>query len=280
MFKPWETNYQVKDIVIKIETRILRDLRELIKQNLPIDDIYRFVDEHSNRKLWEILANYSLNKLDFSTAEKAMIHMNDYMGLYFIKRVKTIDDDNLKKAEIAQFFKDYDQAEDIYNTSDRKDLAIAMRLKLGQWDRVISLMKSSGVIQEDNMKVAYSNYADQFFMQKDYEKAEEFYKKAGNIEGLLNIWFITEEFDKAASYIDKLPEQNEMLLKMADKFETYGLCEEAVNCYIKYGDPKKAIDTCVLMNKWNLAVELAEKNNFFQIEGLVNKFSSILIEKN
>ena len=280
MLKPWETNYQVKDIVIKIETRILRDLRELIKQNLPIDDIYRFVDAHSNRKLWEILANYSLNKLDFSTAEKAMIHMNDYMGLYFIKRVKTIDDDNLKKAEIAQFFEDYDQAEDIYNTSGRKDLAIAMRLKLGQWDRVISLMKSSGVIQEDNMKVAYSNYADQFFIQKDYEKAEEYYKKAGNIEGLLNIWFITEEFDKAASYIDKLPEQNEMLLKMADKFETYGLCEEAVNCYIKYGDPKKAIDTCVLMNKWNLAVELAEKNNFFQIEGLVNKFSSILIEKN
>lgn len=34
------------------------------------------------------------------------------------------------------------------------------------------------------------------------------------------------------------------------------------------------------MNKWNLAVELAEKNNFFQIEGLVNKFCNILIEKN
>ena len=33
------------------------------------------------------------------------------------------------------------------------------------------------------------------------------------------------------------------------------------------------------MNKWNLAVELAEKNNFFQIEGLVNKFGSILLEK-
>lgn len=34
------------------------------------------------------------------------------------------------------------------------------------------------------------------------------------------------------------------------------------------------------MNKWNTAVELAEKNNFFQIEGLVNKFCNILIEKN
>jgi WD repeat-containing protein 35 len=33
------------------------------------------------------------------------------------------------------------------------------------------------------------------------------------------------------------------------------------------------------MNKWNLAVELAENNNFFQIEGLVNKFGSLLLEK-
>lgn len=53
-----------------------------------------------------------------------------------------------------------------------------------------------------------------------------------------------------------------------------------MKCYIKLGDVKKAIDTCVLMNKWNLAVELAEKNNFFQIEGLVTKFCNILIEKN
>ena len=47
-----------------------------------------------------------------------------------------------------------------------------------------------------------------------------------------------------------------------------GLCDEVVNCYLRYGDIKKAIDTCVLMNKWNLDVELAEKNNVFQIEGL------------
>jgi len=46
------------------------------------------------------------------------------------------------------------------------------------------------------------------------------------------------------------------------------------------GDVKRAIDTCVLNNKWNLAVELAEKNNFFQIEALVNKFCNVLIEKN
>ena len=279
MYKPWENNYEVKDIIIKIETRILRDLQEHINNNMPMEDIYKYVEEHPSRKLWNLLSKHALNNMDFATAEKSFTHMNDYMGLNFIKKVKNIDDDNLKRAEIAQFYEDYDSADQIFNQNDRKDLSIEMRLKLGQWDKVIDIMKDSGVVQEDNMKVSYSNYADQYMDKKEYDKAEEYYKKANNIEGLINVWFATEEFDKAANYIEKIPEQNEFLLFMGNKFETYGLCDEAVKCYLRYGDVKKAIDTCVLMNKWNLAVELAEKNNFYQIEGLINKFGSALMEK-
>ena len=33
------------------------------------------------------------------------------------------------------------------------------------------------------------------------------------------------------------------------------------------------------LNKWILAVELAEKNIFIQIEGLVNKFGNLINEK-
>jgi len=42
----------------------------------------------------------------------------------------------------------------------------------------------------------------------------------------------------------------------------------AVKAFVKKGDIKWAIDTCVILNQWNLAVELAE-NNFMQIEGLL-----------
>ena len=279
LFKPNEEKREVDDIIIRIETRVLRDLRSHISNNMPIDDIYKFVDENSSHKLWSIFCKHCLTNLDFVNAEKAMLRMNDYMGLEFIKRIKNIDDDGLKKAEVYQFFEDYEQAESEYGINDRKDLAIAMRFKLGQWDKVIELTSDSGVIQEDNMKMAYSNYAQQFFEEKNYEEAEKYFQKAGDAEGLIKVWFKTEDFDQAVLYIDRIPEENEFLLTMGQKFETYGLCDEAVKCYLKYGDIKKAIDTCVLMNKWNLAVELAEKNNFFQIEGLVNKFSSILLEK-
>ena len=101
MFKPWENNYEVKDIIIKIETRILRDLQEHINNNMPMDDIYKYVEEHPSRKLWNLLSKHALNNMDFATAEKSFTHMNDYMGLNFIKKVKNIDDDNLKRAEIA-----------------------------------------------------------------------------------------------------------------------------------------------------------------------------------
>lgn len=271
--------HELDEVFIKIETRTLRELRTLIDANTPAEELLKFVNENPSKKCWDIVARHCLYNLDFIGAEKCFLHLNDYMGLEFIKRIKNIDDDNLKKAEVNQFYEDYDQAENEYSANDRKDLAIAMRFKLGQWDKVISLMQDSGVVKEDHIKASYSNHATQFFEDKDYDLAEENYKKAGDIQGLINVWFRTEEFDKAANYIDKIPDENEFLLTMGKMFETYGLCDEAVKCYLKFGDVKKAIDTCVLMNKWNLAVELAEKNNFFQIEGIINKFGSILMEK-
>ena len=112
------------------------------------------------------------------------------MGLNFIKRLKTIDD-NLKKAEICRFFSDYDTAEKIYNNADRKDLSIMMRLKLGQWDIVINIMNEKGVVDEDYLKKAYSHLTDQYMDNKDLKKQKNI--KANNIEGLINVWFITEE---------------------------------------------------------------------------------------
>ena len=149
-----------------------------------------------------------------------MIQYNDYIGLSFIKRLKIIDDDYLKKAEIYSFFLDYDKAEEIYNMMERRDLVISMRMKLGHWEKVINLIKESGFVQEDILKVAYNNLAKQFFENKDYPRAEELYTITNNHEGLINLWFKTENFDKAAKLIDIIPEGNEFLLFMGENFET------------------------------------------------------------
>lgn len=59
-----------------------------------------------------------------------------------------------------------------------------------------------------------------------------------------------------------------------------GLCESASKAYLKSGDVKKAIDCCVLLNQWNMAVELAEQHNFLQIEQLLQRYAAHLMEKN
>lgn len=59
-----------------------------------------------------------------------------------------------------------------------------------------------------------------------------------------------------------------------------GLCQAAVNAFVKFGDVKRAIDCCVLLNQWHLAVELAEQNNFVQIEQLLSRMAAHLMERN
>lgn len=41
--------------------------------------------------------------------------------------------------------------------------------------------------------------------------------------------------------------------------------EEAVDCHLRGGNPKAAVDCCVLLNRWDVALDLAEKHDFPQV---------------
>ena len=80
-------------------------------------------------------------------------------------------------------------------------------MKLGKWDKVSDIMNKDKEknkndknkdTKEQQIKMAYNNYADELFEKKEYDKAEENYTKSGNIKGLTNCYFAKEEYDKAA----------------------------------------------------------------------------------
>ena len=48
---------------------------------------------------------------------------------------------------------------------------------------------------------------------------------------------------------------------MAETFRMVGMCEQAVTAYLKCNKIQAAIDTCVYLNQWNQAVDLAKKHN-------------------
>ena len=57
--------------------------------------------------------------MDLATAEAAFVRCSDYAGIQFIKRLSNIHSDQLKKAEVAAYFKDFDEAEKLYLEADR-----------------------------------------------------------------------------------------------------------------------------------------------------------------
>ena len=127
--------------------------------------------------------------------------------------------------------------------------------------------------REEHIKTAYNNYADELYEKKEYDKAEEFYNKSGNIKGLTECYFAKEEYDKAAKMLEVIPEEDEYLEEIGDKFLGLGMCHEAVEAFTKHGNIKKGIESYINSNKWEEAIDLSSKNGFIYMQDLVDKFS-------
>ncbi len=89
-----------------------------------------------------------------------------------------------------------------------------------------------------------------------------------------------EDFESLETLIQSIPQNSPTLGILGEKFLSMGLCKEAADCFVKMGDVKRAIDCSVLLNQWHLAVELAEQNGLVQIEPLLQRYASQLIEGN
>ena len=81
-----------------------------------------------------------MDNLDFDTARKSMLQMNDFNGIEFLNKMKNVKDPELLKAEIAQYNSNYEEASKLFSKSNRNDLNLAMLMKLGKWEQVSEIM--------------------------------------------------------------------------------------------------------------------------------------------
>ena len=278
IFKSPDAHLTPEELVIKFETRSLKDTRDLVTR-VDIKEAYAHVDKNPNPRLWKIVAEAALNKIDLEMAQKAFVKIDDYQGLMFVNKLKKLEDPMKQKAEVSIFFKNYDEAEEIYKSIDRKDLALDMRVRIGDWVRVLQLI-DQGAGNDELITTSYNSIGDHYAERFRWKKAASHYALAQNIPALIESYFHSEEFESLAKLIDQLPEEDPLLENIAEKFQSVGLCEQAVKAYLKGGNVRSAIDCCVLLNQWNQAIELAEKNNFVQIEALLSRYASVLIEEN
>ena len=271
--------FEGKNYLKVYQNKVLKEFNELL-ENSQITDLKPALEYASKKPcntFYSKITKKALEKLDFDSAQTAMLQTGDFEGLQFLKKIKNIEDDELKKAEILEFNNNYDEASNKYNNMGRSDLNLAMNIKLGKWDKVTDMMSKNDE-KDENLKIAYNNYADELYEKKEYDKAEDYYKKSGNIHGLINTYFAKEDYNKAAELIEQLPKDDEFLEEIGDKFKGLGMCKEAVMAYSKKGNLKKAMETYIENNKWSEAIELSRENDFYNMEQLTNKFGSEFIK--
>ena len=278
IFKNPDAHLSVDELILRFETRSLKDTRELISK-IDIKDAFNHVEKNPYSKLWKIVGEAALNKLELDIAQKSFVKIDDYQGLVFVNKLKKLNDQQKQKAEVAVYFKNYDEAEEIYKSIDRKDLALDMRVRIGDWVRVLQLI-DQGVGNDELITTSYNSIGDHYAERFRWKKAASHYALAQNVPMMIESYFHSEEYDGLLKLVEQLPEEDPLLENIAEKFQAVGMCEYAVKAYLKANNTRAAIDCCVLLNQWNEAIDLAEKNNFVQIEALLSRYASVLIEEN
>nr|XP_021149197.1 WD repeat-containing protein 35 isoform X1 [Columba livia] len=269
-----------KDYIVNFEIRSLRDSRALIEK-VGIAESSQFIEDNPHPRLWRLLAEAALQKLDLQTAEQAFVRCKDYQGIKFVKRLGNLQSESMKQAEVAAYFSRFEEAERMYLDMDRRDLAIGLRIKLGDWFRVLQLLKTgSGDSDDALLAQAHNAIGDYFADRQKWLNAVQYYVQGQNQERLAECYYMLEDYQGLENLANSLPENNKLLPDIANMFVRVGMCDQAVSAFLKCNRPKDAVDTCVHLNQWNKAVELAKNHNMKEIGSLLARYASHLLEKN
>ncbi|EGB12638.1 hypothetical protein AURANDRAFT_51986 [Aureococcus anophagefferens] len=264
-----------RDVVVVNETSSLREVRDVLQQSGSAEG-YMCVEQRPHPHLWRFLAESALEALDLTYADKAFVRCHDYQGIQFVKRLRGLSDRMKQRAEVAAFFGRFDEAEQIYREIDRKDLAIELRVRLGDWARVSHLVQSGGG-DDKQLASAYCKLGDHYALRSFWEFRTLFLPRRQ--DKMAECYYRLGDFAALEALAGAVPQGAPLLLDLGRKFESVGLHAPAVEAYLRAGEPKAAIDCCVLLNQWEKAVEIAEEFGFQQIEGLLAKYAAALLQR-
>ena len=81
----------------------LRDTRDLLEK-VGIKDAQTFIEDNPHPRLWRLLAEAAVEKLNLITAETAYVRCKDYPGIQFVKRLSNITNPTIQKVFIQTVF--------------------------------------------------------------------------------------------------------------------------------------------------------------------------------
>ena len=223
------------DLVLDLEVKSLRDTRDLLEK-VGIKDALSFIEENPHPRLWRLLAEAALEDGSIehlATAEAAYVRCKDYPRIQFTKRLARIQNETVRRGEVAAWFNNYDEAERLFLEVDRRDLAVALRKKLGDWFKVVQLLKSGGGGNDVEMEEAWNRIGDYYAENYNWEEAAQYYEKGRNTEMLIEAYYHIEDYDKLENLVDTLQPNDKLLLRLGNMFASVGMGQQAVEAFVK-----------------------------------------------
>lgn len=81
----------ITEMIVEYEAKSLRDTRDFLT-TVSLKDAVEFVEKNPHRRLWKLIAEASLDKLNFQIAERAFVKNEDYYGVLFVQKLQQIDE--------------------------------------------------------------------------------------------------------------------------------------------------------------------------------------------
>ena len=269
----------ITELINEYETKSLVDARKKLEE-LELSEAMTYIEQQSHPRLWRLLCHSALNGLDLNIAESALVKCKDYKGIQFVKRIKQLTNDSLKRAEIYAYMGQFDNAERIYIDIDRKDLAIELRKSLGQYQRVVELLRSDyGASDDLQMRDALCSLGDQFADNHNWDEAVIHYERSGAYDRLFECYCLLENYEGLKKLVTNFNDSHPILVEFGRTFESVGMCGEAVQAYIRARKVDLAISCCVTMSEWKMAIDLAHEYDVPNIDSLLSKYAEHLLSK-
>ena len=272
-----QTQPPSRELVIDFETKSFRDIREKVTLE-GLQAGYQLADQTPHKRLFRFIAETALEQLELTMAEKSFVRCEDYHAIQLVRQLREMTDKMKARAEVAVYLKRYDEAEAIYREIDRKDLAIQMRKRIGDYPRVVQLLQTGGG-NDLLMREAWDKIGEQYADRFKWRKASQYFRQSRNMERLSDCLYRLELFGDLAELRLDIPDGTPLLNTLATRFSSLGMHEEAVDCYIRCNNVKAAIDCCVIQNRWDTALQLAEEHDYPQVEGLLARYAINLMNK-
>lgn len=197
-------------LIVRLDVKWLRDIKSLILTS-GLKPAVEYAEEKSHPRLWKEISSAALLQLNLEVASAAFIRCEDYQGIQFLKRLRKLEDPLKKQAEVAAYCLDFDGAEKKYLDMDRKDLAIDLRIRLGDWFRVVQLIKSGGGGDDALLEKAWNHIGDHYFERQRWAQAITYYLQGRNSEKLAEVYYILEDYESIEKIASGLSENSPQL---------------------------------------------------------------------